>query len=115
METIAPWRRVGERAAVWREMLGISPWMEDVLRRGISDMPTDPYTNVGIMGEIRQGSEDLEFGRKALEKGCGTQELYEELGRDEIDELVKRGYMVSAAFVHWEGTGEDGTRKGRFV
>lgn len=32
-----------------------------------------------------------------------------------MGELVGQAFMVSSAFVHWEGEGEGGERKGRFV
>lgn len=42
-------------------------------------MPTDVMLGRGEMQEIPQSEEDLLFGWKELEKGCGPTEYYEEL------------------------------------
>jgi hypothetical protein len=42
-------------------------------------------------------------------------QLWEELSTNEARILGEEGYMVSSAFVHWEGMGGDGKPKGLVV
>ena len=70
----AAWRRVAERAGMWRQLLGVSEWMEGVLRNGIRDLPTSVDKETGMMAEIPQSAEDLQFGREELEKRIGEAE-----------------------------------------
>ena len=85
------------------------------MRDGIRDMPTNVNRGRGVLTEMPQTDEDLAFGREELEKGLGYREYFEELKEEEAMQLVARGFMVSPAFVRWEGLDEQGKRKGRFV
>lgn len=85
--------------------------MKGFLMKGIRDIPTQIEWDTGIMPEIPQDIEDLEFGKKALEEGCGIGEYYEELKDETVDRLERCGHMVSSAFVHWEGDGVNVEKK----
>ena len=64
--------------------------------------------------EIQKGEEVLAFGREALGEGCGEEEYYEELTREAALDLVRRGHMVSFAFLHWDGGMKGRDKKRRF-
>lgn len=55
------------------------------------------------------------FGRRELERGLANAEYYEEVGKDDIEQLLREGHMLSSAYVHLEGETSEGGRKGRFV
>lgn len=67
------------------------------------------------MPETSQKEKDFEFGRKALEKGCGYGKYYEDLGSQAVGILLRKRYMVSLAFVYWKGQGLQGEKKRSFV
>lgn len=94
----------------------MSEFAVKVLEGGIADWPTNPEWGVGELPSVPQTEEELAFGVAELEKGLASNSrLWEELGKDEVGELLEQGYMVSSAFVHWEGETKEGGRKGRFV
>lgn len=107
----APWRWTSRRADAWRQ-LGASEFLCRAIRFGIRDMPSVPFTDGCVLGEIPQKEADLEFGREDLRAGCAGG-VYEEVFAEEAAAIVRSGKMCSSAFVVWQGEGEK--RKGRFV
>lgn len=100
----------------WESELGVSAYFATILREGIRDVPARPVWGNGEMSVIPQTPEELRYGMEELEKGLRPDvRNWEELSRDEVEELKARGYMVSSSFVHWEGFDENEGRKGRFV
>jgi hypothetical protein len=69
---LSHWARVGERAAVWEERLGVSEEFVRVLRHGISDLPEQRLEAGRILPADPQTPQDMEFGRIYLEAGCGV-------------------------------------------
>lgn len=76
------------------------------------EKPTTPFTSGEAMGLIPQSPEDLAFAREDLRVGC-QEGIYEEVSREEVEEIRSTGAMVSSSFVVWQ-EGAEG-RKGRFV
>lgn len=106
------WRATARRADKWQSVLGASDYEVRMVRFGIRDMPTVPFTKGVVMGEIPQDERDLEFGLEEL--GTMVQSgMVEEVGWEEVGELVRGGKMVSNSFVVWQGEGD--SKKGRFV
>jgi hypothetical protein len=54
----------------------------------------------------------MEFGEEDLRAGFAAS-IYEEIGAEEVREIVRKGRMVSSAFTVRQGEGKE--RKGRFV
>lgn len=106
------WRRTARRAEAWRTVLGGSEYVERAVRFGIRDMPIRPFVEGLVMKEIPQSMEDREYAQGDLERGV-AEGVYERVGEEEVEDLVREGKMVSSAFVVWQGHGEE--RKGRFV
>jgi hypothetical protein len=103
------WRRTALRADKWREM-GATVYEGRAIRFGIFDLPSTPFTSEVILPA--ESREDLEFGKEYLAASC-VAGIYEEVGLEEVREVIKTGRMVSSAFIVWQGDGTD--RKGRFV
>lgn len=108
----ALWRGPALKADAWRSELGASEFLCRAIRYGIRDMPTVPFTEGRVLGEIPQSEKDKLFAREDLRSGCQSG-VYEEISPLEAREIARSGKMISSAFVVWQGEGED--RKGRFV
>lgn len=67
------------------------------------------------MAQLTQKREDLEFGRKKLNKGFGGSPNNVALSDDDVNDLVGRGYILYLSFLHWEGDHSDGVKKVRFM
>lgn len=106
------WRGTSLRADAWRSELKASEYLVRAVRYGIRDMPSVPFTDGLVLGEIPQSEEDKEFAEGDLKKGC-REGVYEEIGPEEVRRVVAGGNMVSSAFVIWQGDKEE--RHGRFV
>jgi hypothetical protein len=76
------------------------------------EKPTKPFTSGETMGLIPQSPEDLVFAREDLRVGC-QEGIYEEVPKEELEEIRSKGAMISSSFVVWK-EGAEG-RKGRFV
>lgn len=111
----APWRRVGVRATEWVRILGVNDWVKRVLVERIRDWPTNVERGKEVLKAIPQSTEDLEFGRMAIEKGLEKEEYWGELTEKDARGLVELGYTISPAFTNWEGVDGDGIRRGRFI
>ena len=96
--------------------MGVDEFTQRILREGVRELPKAPMWGLGIQPTIPQTEEEMVVGLGELEKGLASEsKIWEEVGQDEVDVVVKEGYMVASAFVHWEGVDEDGKKKGRFV
>lgn len=77
--------------------LGASEYLTRAIRYGVMDMPTVPFTEGLILGDLPQSTEDREFARSDLERGC-RESVYEEITREEAYRLARKGHMISSAF-----------------
>lgn len=77
-------------------------WIAGVLRECNLDMPMGIARGFEDMWSP-QKEEDLEFGQKEMEFGCGISGYYEGVQKWEIMVLVERCQMVPSEFVRWEG------------
>jgi hypothetical protein len=64
------------------------------------EKPTKPFTSGETMGLIPQIPEDLAFAREDLRVGC-QEGIYEEISKEEVDEIRSTGAMISSSFVVW--------------
>ena len=94
------WRGTAQKADVWRSELGASEYIARQVRFGILDMPSVPFEEGLIFGELPQGEEDRAFAREDLKRGC-EEGVYEWVCCDEVRDLVRGGKMVSSAFTVW--------------
>lgn len=106
------WRRTALSSDAWRSELGASEYLTRAIRYGILDLPTVPFEDGLVLGELPQTAKDKDFARRDLEHGC-REGVYEEVDYSEAMELARDGMMVSSAFTVWQG--DDGEEKGRFV
>lgn len=104
------WRGTSLRSGAWRSILGTSDYLARHIKFGVWDMPTVAFTEGEVPPPIPQTEDEKAFARADPVEGLkdGT---YEEVGRDHELEQVRRGRLVSSAFVVWRGD----DRKGRFV
>lgn len=109
-EELPLWRRTSTRSAAWSRILSTSPYLTRQIKYGIRDMPSVPFTEGIVLPIIPQTEEDKEFARMDISEGISGR-IYEELSKDYVEERVKKGLMVSSAFVVWQGE----EKKGRFV
>ena len=106
------WRRTALRADSWRSEVGASEYLTRQIRYGILYLPSVPFEEGMVLGELPQSEEDRMFGRDDLERGC-KEGLYERVGYEEAVEAAQGGRIVSSAFTVWQGEGDD--RRGGFV
>jgi hypothetical protein len=97
------WRQTALRADRWRGM-GATEYEVRAIRFGILDLPSIPFTSGVVLPAVPQGEEDMEFGRKDLRAGCAAG-IYEEVGAEEVQEILRTGRMVSSALRFGKGKG----------
>ena len=97
MDGVPLWRGTALNADCWRSELGASKYLTLAIRYGVMDMPTVPFTEGLILGDLPQSTEDREFARSDLERGC-RESVYEEITREEAYRLARKGHMISSAF-----------------
>lgn len=68
--------------------------MDRAVRFDIRDMLSRTFVVGRVMAEITQSAEDREYARNDLERGM-KEGVYETLEKEEVEELVKEGKMVS--------------------
>lgn len=89
-----------------------SEFLERAVRYGVRDMPTVPFMEGVVFGEVPQGEEDLRFAEPEMEKMLKLR-MVERVGEKEVWRLVRSGKMVSSAFVALKG--DEGEKKGSFL
>lgn len=89
---------MASKADDWGTAIGASPFVVKAVTYVIRDMPRIPFTEGFVFGEILQTEEDKEFAGTELEKRDSIG-IFEEVGRQEVQQLVAEGKMVSSSFV----------------
>ena len=106
------WLGTSQRAEAWGVLLGASQYLVRSIKFGIRDPPTVPFTDGRVLPPIPQTEEDKMFASEDLRKGV-KEGVYQEVSKAYALGQVRRGRLVSSAFVVWQGEGTE--RKGRFV
>lgn len=106
-DTRARWAHTRRHAEEWK-LIGASEYVIRMLKFGIWDPPTVPFTKRKIFPSIPQSAADLEFGVNELKEGC-QQGVYQEISKDFAFEQVRADTYVSSAFIDWK------SRKERFI
>lgn len=106
---------VALRVAVWETQLGVGKEDARALRDGVFDLPRYTLAAGKVLPAIPQAARDLEFAAADLAAGCQPQSrIYEEVSWEYARQMVKdKNVIISSAFVHWSGEGDD--ESGRFI
>lgn len=99
-------------ALAWRKLLVTSKYLHRIIRYGVRNLPSVPFSRGEILPKILQTRADLPFARRNLQNGLKDR-FYEEITDIHVRDQVARGRLVSSAIVVWKGEGEQ--RKGLYV
>lgn len=90
----------------WRRTLKKSQYLCRHIQFGIRDMPTVPFEREKILPVIPKKGEDKQFGLSVITSGL-LEVVYEEVSREYALDQVKKGKLVSSAFLIWKGEKEN--------